>query len=158
MVEGLNTNNNYVIAKTISRYFDNIFIDTDTVVICSGPNKEPSVSYWLKGNGEYVRRSTNIGIYNKTITIYRACRPIKPKLPIVSQKEFECFVRNVCEKNKNKNVAFIGDLLDKQFGLGVHFARSTLKRCDYDIFCRFSNKYECSFVMSSGAYIIAWRR
>ncbi len=27
---GLNTNNNYVIAKTIARYFDNIFIDTDS--------------------------------------------------------------------------------------------------------------------------------
>eukprot|EP01083_Nonionella_stella_P168332 568005_1 len=150
------SNRNYEMAKCIAKHFDVMFGDTDTVCIVSGADKEPDLSYWLKG--DFIRKTQNVGMDNKTICVYRACRHMKAKQPIVSQAQFEQFVRNLCVQDKNKSVKDIGDILDDKFGYGVHFARSTLKRCDYDIYCRYSDKYECSFTLPSGAYIVAWRR
>ena len=152
-------NDHYLIAKRICGYFDLQFGDKDTVCLVSSMNKQPAISYWM--NGDYVRKDRNVLINGdkKYILIYRACKHIQAKQPILSQNEFEIYVKDICNKYRNKCVDFICDKLDDTFGDGCHFAKSKCKKSDYDIYCRFSDKYECSFKMKpNNEYIVAWRR
>eukprot|EP01084_Bolivina_argentea_P130846 230999_1 len=152
-----NLNDNYEIAKDISKYFDNIFGDTDTVCLVSEIGKQPAISYWIKG--QYVRKDRNI-LNGKYVLIYRSCKHIPANKPIIKHNEFEKFVKNISIKYNNKSVNFICEKLDEKFGDGCHFIRCHLKTYNaFDVYCRFSDQYECSFkLMDSKHYIIAWRR
>lgn len=80
------------------------------------------------------------------------------KEPIVNSAEFEKYVKKISIKHEKKPVDFICDLMDKKFGEGCHYARSTVKPARYDVYSRFSDSYDAGFYLESGAYIIAWRR
>ena len=116
--------------------------------------KQPAISYWVKG--DYVRKHKDIA--GKHILVYRACKHRPCKQPKVSQSEFEGYVKKMSIKHENSSVNKICDLLDSKFGDGCHYARSTTKRPAYDIYSRFSDKYDAGFKLPSGSYIIAWRR
>ena len=145
---------NYDIAKKICKFFDSQFDDTDTVCIVAEKDKQPTISYWVKG--QYVRKHKNI--CGKHILVYRACKHIQAKEPILSQSKFESYIKKISIEYENNSVNKIADLMDNKFGDGCHFARSTTKKPAYDIYCRFSDKYECGFKLPSGSYVIAWRR
>eukprot|EP01083_Nonionella_stella_P088613 247077_1 len=146
---------NYEIARKICKTFDKQFGDTDTVCLVAETGKQPQISYWCQG--DYVRKDKNI-CNGKHILIYRANKHIPAKQPIVSHEEFVKFIKQLSLKNRDQSCAKIGDILDDTFGKGCHYARSKTKKPAYDIYCRFSNKYECGFRLPSGSYIIAWRR
>jgi len=145
---------NYDLAKKICKFFDSQFDDTDTVCMVAEKDKQPAISYWVKGS--YVRKHKNI--CGKHILVYRACRHTDAKEPIVSKSKFESFIKKISIEYENGSVNTIADKMDNKFGDGCHYARSSTKKPQYDIYCRFSDKYECGFKLPSGSYIIAWRR
>jgi len=145
---------NYDIARKICKFYDGQFGDTDTVCMVAESGKQPAISYWVKG--DYVRKHKNI--QGKHILVYRACKHRPAKEPIVSGAEFEEYVKKISIKHEKDSVHTICDLIDKKFGMGCHYARSTIARANYDIYSRFSDKYDAGFKLKSGAYIIAWRR
>eukprot|EP01084_Bolivina_argentea_P187827 323468_1 len=117
-------------------------------------DKQPTISYWVKG--EYVRKHSNI--HGKHILVYRASKHVIAKQPIVSRDEFQKYVRKISIEYENGSVNTIADKLDEKFGTGCHYARSYAKSSQYDLYCRFSDKYECGFKLPSGSFVIAWRR
>eukprot|EP01083_Nonionella_stella_P260643 888414_1 len=143
---------NYDIAKKICKFFDSQFGDTDTVCVVAEKGKQPAISFYCKGN--YVRKHKNIA--GKHILIYRACKHQPAKEPILSREEFENYVKKLSIEHEKSDVNTICDIMDKELGLGCHYARSTTKRPRYDIYSRFSDKYDCGFNTASGAYVIAW--
>mmetsp|Transcript_4538 Transcript_4538/g.7791 ORF Transcript_4538/g.7791 Transcript_4538/m.7791 type:complete len:123 (+) Transcript_4538:1-369(+) len=116
--------------------------------------KQPAISYWCKG--DYVRKEKNI--LGKHILVYRSCKHREAKEPKATQQQFEAYVKKLSMEHEKSSVDKICDLLDAKYGSGCHYARSTSKRAQYDIYSRFSDKYDAGFKLPSGAYIIAWRR
>jgi len=145
---------NFDIARKIGLFFDGQFGDTDTVCMVSESGKMPAISYWVKG--DYVRRDDDVA--GKEVMVYRACRHREAKQPKVTAAEFEKFVKKISVQYQHCSVDKICDLMDERFGSGCHYARSTAKKPRFDIFSRFSDKYDAGFKMPSGAYVIAWRR
>lgn len=116
--------------------------------------KKPAMSYWV--SGDYVRRHDNI--QNKRIIVYRACKHIEAKKPLVSHDEFVEFVKKLSIEYEDESTDIICDLMDKEFGDGCHYCRSSIENASYDIYSRFSDDYDAGFRLDSGAYVIAWRR
>ena len=167
---------NFDIARKICEFYDEEFGDKDTVFslsytisICfyiiyitiyipscmvADIGKKPAMSYWV--SGEYVRRHDNI--QNKRIIVYRACKHIPAKQPIVTHKQFVEFVKKLSIKYEDESTDIICDLMDKEFGDGCHYCRSSIENASYDIYSRFSDDYDAGFRLPSGAYVIAWRR
>eukprot|EP01084_Bolivina_argentea_P132317 233512_1 len=142
------------IAKKICKYYDEQLDDRNTVCVVSEPGKQPAISYWV--NGDYVRKESNIG--GKDLLIYRAISHKEAKKPIVSQSQFEAFVKQISVDYEQSSVDAICDMMDDKFGKGCHYARSKQKTPEFDIYARFTDKYDASFRLPSGAYVIAWRR
>ena len=144
----------YAMAKRICHFFDAQFGDTDTVCLVAESGKQPAFSYWVRDR--FVRKQTHL--FGRHVLIYRACGHRAAKQPVVTQQEFEEFVKGISIGNDQEPVDAIADQMDERFGAGCHFARSTAKKADFDIYCRFSDKYECAFKLPTGGYVIAWRR
>eukprot|EP00483_Globobulimina_turgida_P005480 UN05490 len=72
---------------------------------------------------------------------------------------FAKYVRDVCMKYEDESVSFVCEKLDNYFGDGCHFIRAPLKNYNcFDVYCRFSDQYECSFKSKETHYVISWRR
>eukprot|EP01084_Bolivina_argentea_P048606 89522_1 len=140
-VDGFKTeelNDNFSIAKKIAQYFDARFDDTDTVCLVCDNNKQPAISYWIKG--QYERKDENV-LNNKYILVYRSCAHVAATLPIVSATKFEEYVKDISFQYENEGVQFIGSKLDERFGDGCHYVRSTQRKhdaSDYGVYCRYS--------------------
>ena len=126
----------------------------------SDKGKQPAIAYWCIG--VYVRKHKDIT--GKHVLVYRACKHAKAREPIVKGSVFEKYVKEISIKYQHKSVDALADKLDAKFGTGCHYARSTAKKANYDIYARFSDKYDagCKLPKSDefphGAYVIAWRR
>mmetsp|Transcript_71205 Transcript_71205/g.113194 ORF Transcript_71205/g.113194 Transcript_71205/m.113194 type:complete len:249 (+) Transcript_71205:55-801(+) len=142
------------IGKKICHFFDDKFGDTDTVCLVAATDQSPAISYWVRG--QYVRKDLDIG--GKHIMVYRACKHVPPKEPVLTQAQFEKYVQELSEEYEKETVDTIGDMMDKKLGDGCHYARSTVQNNHYDVYARFKDQYDASFKIKSGSFIIAWRR
>mmetsp|Transcript_14713 Transcript_14713/g.22132 ORF Transcript_14713/g.22132 Transcript_14713/m.22132 type:complete len:230 (-) Transcript_14713:162-851(-) len=146
---------NFDIAKRICMFFDDKFGDKNTVALVAETGKFPAISYWL--SGDYLRKHENMN--GKHVMVYKACKHIAAKEPIVSPSEFEKYMKRISIEHEQDKCVTIMDIMDEKFGEGCHYARSLSKgHAGYEIYARFSDDYDAAFKLESGAYVTAWRR
>merc|ERR1712228_665992 len=130
---------NFEIAKAICSFYDEKFGNDDTVAMVSEIGKKPAMSYWV--SDDFIRRHDDI------------C-----KKRIVSQNDFEEFVKKTVTENEDASANAIGDILDQKFGDGCHFCRSDIQNPEYSVYSRYSDGYNANFKLPNGTYVVAWRR
>merc|ERR1712228_68468 len=147
----LGKGDNFDIAKRISKFYDDLFNDTDTVCLVSNSEIEPK--YAISAESGY-KRTESYGKEGKFVLVYRATPHLKATV-IVKKQCFKSVVKGLAIDNEN--VYDVLDQLNALFGDGCHVVRC--KKISFDIYSRFSDGYECELRLpNSGDYVLAWRR